>query len=77
MPGPGPSRVMVQLGELTDQLGRIEKLRRRLLIGQPVQAEDLMLLIDRARDAVTGEIRHAKARLRAARWPRRRSLKPR
>jgi hypothetical protein len=32
-----------------------------------VQAGDLMLLIDRARDAITGEIRQAKARLQRAR----------
>jgi len=32
-----------------------------------VQAADLMLLIDRARDAITGEMRQAKARLRQAR----------
>ncbi len=58
---------MRQLADLRDQLGRIERLRLRLIDGQPVQAADLMLLIDRARDAIAGEMRQAKARLRAAR----------
>ena len=39
----------------------------RLLDGQPVQAGDLMLLIDHARDAIHGEMRAAKARLQRAR----------
>jgi multidrug resistance efflux pump len=58
---------MQRLTDLRDQLGRIERLRLRLIDGQPVQAGDLMLLIDRARDAITGEIRQAKARLQRAR----------
>ena len=62
-----PPAAMRQLADLRDQLRRIERLRGRLIDGQPVQAGDLMLLIDRARDAITGEMRQAKARLRAAR----------
>src|SRR5258708_26241012 len=63
---------MQRLADLRDQLGRIEKLRLRLIDGQPVQAADLMLLIDRAREAITGERRQTKARLRQARaWWRR------
>ena len=46
---------------LRDQLGRIDRLRVRLIDNQPATAADLMLLIDRARD------RRAKARLRTAR----------
>jgi hypothetical protein len=61
MPTPAAMR---QLADLRDQLGRIERLRLRLIDGQ---AADLMLLIDRARDAITGEMRQAKARLRQAR----------
>src|SRR5258706_13992871 len=33
-------------------------------LGTPVHAADLMLLIDHARDGITGEMRQAKARLR-------------
>jgi hypothetical protein len=58
---------MQRLADLRDQLGRIERLRQRLVVGQPVQAADLMLLIERARDAIAGEMRQAKARLAAAR----------
>jgi hypothetical protein len=58
---------MQRLADLRDQLGRLERLRVRLIDGQPVQAADLMLLIDRTRDAIAGEMRQAKARLRAAR----------
>ena len=47
-----PPAAMRQLADLRDQL----------IDGQPVQAGDLMLLIDRARDAITGEMRQAKAR---------------
>ena len=57
---------MRQLADLREQLGRIERLRLRLIDGQPVQAADLMLLIDRARDAITMEMRQAKARLQRA-----------
>jgi len=64
MPAPAAMR---QLADLRDQLGRLEKLRLRLIDGQPVQAADLMLLIDRARDAIAGEMRQAKARLGQAR----------
>ena len=64
---PRPPAAMQQLANLRKQLGRIEKLRLRLIDGQPVQAADLMLLIDRARDAITAEMRAAKARLAAAR----------
>jgi len=64
---PQPNAAMRRLADLRDQLGRIEKLRLRLIDGQPVQAGDLMLLIDRARDGIAGEMRAAKARLRAAR----------
>jgi len=58
---------MQRLADLRDQLGRIDRLRLPLIDGQPMQAGDLMLLIDRARDAITGEMRQAKARLRTAR----------
>jgi hypothetical protein len=64
MPIPAAMR---QLADLRDQLGRIEKLRQRLVIGQPITASDVLLLIDRARDGITAEMRTAKARLRAAR----------
>jgi len=57
---------MRQLADLREQLGRIERLRLHLIDGQPVQAADLMLLIDRARDAITMEMRQAKARLQRA-----------
>ena len=67
IPGTSPPPAMRQLADLRAQLGRIERLRLRLIDGQPVQAADLMLLIDRARDAIAGEMRQAKARLRAAR----------
>ena len=55
---------MRQLADLRDQLKR---LRVRLIDGQPVQASDLMLLIDRARDGITIEMRQAKARPQRAR----------
>jgi hypothetical protein len=45
-------------------------LRLRLIDGQSVQSGDLMLLIDRARDDITGEIRQTKARLQRAEPPR-------
>jgi hypothetical protein len=57
---------MQQLTDLRAQLGRFEKLRPRLVDNHPVSAGDLMLLIDRARDAIQGEVRQAKARLAAA-----------
>jgi len=58
---------MQQLAELRAQLGRIDRLRVRLIDGQPVQAGDLMLLIDRARDAIHGDMRQVKACLQRAR----------
>src|SRR5690349_10632098 len=58
---------MKRLGELREQLQRVERVRQRLVVGQPITTGDVMLLVDRARDAITGEMRHAKARLRAAR----------
>ena len=64
MPAPAAMR---QLADLRDQLGRLERLRVRMIDGQPVQASDLMLLIDRARDGITIEMRQAKARLQRAR----------
>ena len=64
---PRPPVAMHQLADLRDQLGRIERLRLPLIDGQAGQAADLMLLIDRARDAITGEMRVAKWRLPAAR----------
>ena len=64
---PRPPAAMRQLADLRAQLGRIERLRVKLIDGQPVQAGDLMLLVDRARDAITGEMRQAKPRLRQAR----------
>ena len=57
---------MRQLAELRDQLGRIEKLRVRLIDGQPVQADNRDVA-DRARDAITSEMRAAKPRLQRAR----------
>ena len=62
-----PPAAMQQLAELRSQLGRIERLRVRLIDGQAVQIGDMLLLIDRARDAITGEMRQAKARLQRAR----------
>jgi hypothetical protein len=56
------AEVHARLADLREQLGRIERLRLRLIDGQPVQAADLMLLVDRARDAIAGEMRQAKAR---------------
>jgi len=44
----------------------VKRLRQRLIVGQPITASDVMLLIDRARDGITGEMRQAKARLRSA-----------
>jgi hypothetical protein len=64
-PMPAPA-AMRQLADLRDQLGRLERLRVRLIDRQPVSAGDLMLLVDRARDAIA-EIRRAKARPRQAR----------
>ena len=58
---------MRQLADLRDQLGRIERLRLRLIDGQAVQIADLLLLVDRARDGITAEMRQAKARQRATR----------
>jgi hypothetical protein len=64
MPAPAAMR---QLADLRDQLARVEKLRVRLIDNQPVTTSDLLLLIDRACDGIAGEMRQAKARLRAAR----------
>jgi multidrug resistance efflux pump len=64
MPTPAAMR---HLADLRQQLGRIERLRLRLIDGQPVQAGDLLPLIDRARDAIAAEMRQAKARLRQKR----------
>jgi len=58
---------MQQLADLREQLARIERLRLRLIDGQPMQAGDLMLLVDRARDGIMDEMRAAKARLQRAR----------
>jgi hypothetical protein len=57
---------MQQLADLRDQLGRIERLRVRLIDNQPVTMADLLLVVDKARDGIAGEMRAAKARLRAA-----------
>jgi hypothetical protein len=54
---------MRQLADLRDQLSRIEKLRLQPIGGQPVQ---MALRVDRARDAIAGEMRQAKARLQRA-----------
>jgi hypothetical protein len=68
MPGMSrPPAAMQQLAELRDQLGRIERLRLRLIDGQAVQIAELLLLVDRARDGITAEMRAAKARLQRAR----------
>jgi hypothetical protein len=64
---PRAPAAMQRLADLRDQLGRIERLRLRLIDGQPVQIADMLLLVDRARDAITGEMRQAKARLQRAR----------
>ena len=64
MPTPAAMR---QLADLRDRLGRVERLRQRLVVGQPITASDVLLLIDRARDGIAAEMRAAKARLRAAR----------
>jgi len=58
---------MQQLADLREQLARIERLRLRLIDGQPVHAGYLMLRVDRARDGIMGEMRAAKARLQRAR----------
>ena len=58
---------MRQLADLKDQLGRIDRLRVKLIAGQAVLGSDLLLPIDRARDGIAAEMRTAKARLRAAR----------
>jgi len=63
---PHPPAAMRQLSDLRKQLVRIERLKVRLIGGQAVQMADL-LLVDRARDGIAGEMRAAKARLRAAR----------
>jgi hypothetical protein len=63
---PHPPAAMRQLSDLRNQLGRIERLKVRLIGGQAVQMAGL-LLVDRARDGIAGEMRAAKARLRAAR----------
>ena len=44
-----PPAAMRQLPDLRDQLGRIERLRVKLIDGQAVQIADLLLLVDRAR----------------------------
>jgi hypothetical protein len=67
MPRPSLTAALSRLVELRDQLARIERLRLRLIDGQPVQAGDLRLLIDRARDSITADTRAVKARLRQAR----------
>ena len=65
MPAPAAMR---QLADLRDELGRIDRLRVKLLGDQvALTMSEAVLLIDRARDGVTAEIRAAKARLRAAR----------
>lgn len=64
---PHPPAAMRRLADLRDQLGRIERLRVRLIDGQPVTMSDLLLLIDRARDGIAGDMRAAKARLQRAR----------
>ena len=64
---PRSPAAMQELADLHAQLGRIERVRLRRIDGEPVHAGDFMLLIDRARDAITGEMRAAKARLRQAR----------
>jgi hypothetical protein len=64
---PRPPAAMLQLADLKAQLGRIERLRVRLIDGQPVQMADMLLLVDRVRDAITAEMRQAKARLQRAR----------
>ena len=64
---PHPPAAMRQLAELRDQLGRIERLRLRLIDGQAIQVADTLLLVDRARDGITAEMRQAKARLQRAR----------
>ena len=65
MPQPA---AMQRLADFSDKLGRIERLRLRLIDGQPITATDVLLLIDRARDATASGMRHAKARLRQALW---------
>jgi hypothetical protein len=63
-----PTRAALrQAADLRDQLGRIERLRVRLIDGQAVQIAELLLLVDRARDGIPAEMRAAKARLRTAR----------
>jgi hypothetical protein len=57
---------MRQLADLRDQLSRIEKLRLQPIGGHPVQ---MALRVDRARDAIAGEMRQAKARLQRAGAP--------
>ena len=64
MPTPAAMR---QLADLRAQLGSIERLRVRLIDGQAIQMADMLLLVDRARDGIMGEMRAAKARLQRAR----------
>ena len=52
-----PPAAMRQLADLRDQLSRIERLRLGLIDGQ---ISDMLLPIDPARDAITGELRRAK-----------------
>jgi hypothetical protein len=66
-PMPRSPAAMLQLADLKAQLGRIERLRLRLIDGQAVQMADMLLLIDRASDGITAEMRAAKARLQRAR----------
>ena len=63
---PHPPAAMRQLADLKDQLGRIERLRLRLIDGQPITANDVLLLIDRARDGIAAKMRVTKLKLRLA-----------
>ena len=68
---PRPAAARQQLTHLRTQLGRIERLRVRLIDNQPVTMSDLLLLVDRVRDGINVEIRQAKTRWRSVRpcWP--------
>ena len=64
MPTPAAMR---QLADLRDQLARVERIRLRIIGGEGLKLADVMLLVDSAKAGIAAEMRHAKARLRAAR----------
>ena len=63
MPTPAGMR---QLADLRQQLDRVERIRLRIIGGEGLKLVDIMLLVDSAKASIAGEMRQAKARLRAA-----------